>query len=167
MFDESSNTRGMTSRPVVLSIRPTFIERILNGTKTIELRRRFPESLPPAVLVLLYSTAPVQALVGWGLLDRVVRLPLPILWRRFGSAASVTRDEFDAYFHGTDVGCALSLKQVRQLPKPIQLTDLKRRFDFSPPQSYCYWKESLAVLADHDWDKAPTGYKHLHSARRP
>lgn len=147
---------SMPSRPVVLSIRPKFIERILDGTKTIELRRRFPASMPAEVTVLLYSTAPVQALVGWGLLDRVVELPLAVLWKRFGSAASVTRDEFDAYFQGADTGCALSLTQVRQFPKPIQLTDLKRRFDFSPPQSYCYWKESLAVLGQHGWDKAPS-----------
>jgi hypothetical protein len=40
----------------VLSIRPIYIERILAGLKTVELRRRFPQAVRSS-RVLLYSTS--------------------------------------------------------------------------------------------------------------
>jgi predicted transcriptional regulator len=146
-----------SSPPVVLSIRPTFIQRILEGSKTVELRRRFPSS-PGQRTVLFYSSAPVQAIVGHGVLEEVKQLALSTLWRRFSAAAAVTRAEFDAYFTGATMGCALLLREIRSFPEQIHLSVLTRQFDFSPPQSYCYWRESLPILADtgHDGVKVPT-----------
>jgi predicted transcriptional regulator len=136
-------------RPFVLSIRPTYMERILAGRKTIELRRRFPTEIEPKSLVLLYSTSPVQSIVASAHLAAVSQLSLRQLWQQFGDASAVTRDEFNAYFHGTTQGCALHLSRVQAFDTPIHLTDLVRRFEFSPPQSYCYWKEPLSQLATH------------------
>lgn len=144
-----------TPKPFVLSIRPTYVERILAGDKTIELRRRFP-SLPAPGLALIYATAPVQAIVASVQLETVETLSLTTLWRRRGRDAAVTREEFDAYFTGTQTGCALVLRDVVRFPSPIPLTDLARRFEFSPPQSYCYWKSSLDELTTHGRVKAAT-----------
>ena len=135
--------------PFVLSIRPTYIERILAGRKTIELRRRFPTEIESKSLVLLYSTSPVQSIVASARLAAVSQLSLRQLWLRFGGPSAVTRAEFNAYFQGTTHGCALHLSEVQIFDTPIHLTDLARRFEFSPPQSYCYWKEPLSQLAAH------------------
>ena len=130
--------------PVVLSIRPKFIDRILDGRKTIELRRRFPVTTQgDRAIALLYSTSPIQSIVAVANLRSVTELPVHALWRQFGAAAAVTRDEFDAYFQGVSSGYALRLTSVKQLVKPIHLTDLASKFEFSPPQSYCYWKRPL------------------------
>jgi predicted transcriptional regulator len=145
-----------TGRPFVLSIRPTYVERILAGNKTIELRRRFPSLLEPGV-ALIYATAPVQAIVASVRVVVVETLSLATLWRRRGRGAAVTREEFDAYFDGTEKGCALVLRDVVRFPRPIHLTDLAHRFEFSPPQSYCYWKASLDELTTaHGRVKAAT-----------
>jgi predicted transcriptional regulator len=133
---------------VVLSIRPTYVDRILAGLKTVELRRRFPKACGHAN-VFLYSTSPVQAIVGHAVVEEVSQLSLQALWRRFARAAAVTREEFDTYFMGTETGCALHLTKVRALDVPIRLADLARRFEFSPPQSYCYWK-GLSTPSAHD-----------------
>lgn len=142
--------------PFVLSIRPTFIERILSGEKTIELRRRFPTDILPDSSVLLYSTSPVQSIVGVAHLCAVSQRSVRQLWLQFGAAAAVTRAEFDAYFQQSTHGFALHLRDVRPFSHPIHLTDLARRFEFSPPQSYCYWKEPLSKLATHGRDQALT-----------
>lgn len=143
------------SNTYVLSIRPTYIDRILMGLKTIELRRRFPKATGVST-VLLYATSPVQAIVGHATLEEVSHLSLHTLWRKFSKAASVTREEFDKYFQGVEHGCALHLTKVRALSNPLHLTDLTKKFEFSPPQSYCYSKEPLAVLAAHGRVKAST-----------
>jgi predicted transcriptional regulator len=142
--------------PFVLSIRPTFIQRILAGEKTIELRRRFPTAIAPDSSVLLYSTSPVQSIVGIAHLEAVSHLTVRQLWQRFGRASAVTRAEFDAYFQQSTHGFALHLRDVRPFSHPIHLTDLARRFEFSPPQSYCYWKEPLSKLAAHGRDQTLT-----------
>ena len=138
----------MSRNAIVLSIRPRYVERIVDGLKTVELRRRFP-LLAEHSAVLLYSTSPVQSIVGHAVLAEVVRLSPRALWRRFARAAAVTRDEFDVYFRGVEVGCALRLTHFRKFPRPIPLPDLERRFAFCPPQSFCYWREPLTTLAVH------------------
>lgn len=147
---------SISARPFVLSIRPAYIKLILDGRKTIELRRRFPTMIQPQVLVLLYSTSPTQAIVGCARLAHVSQRSLPQLWQEFGEAAAVSRSEFDAYFAGATQGCALRLSGVYIFPRSIHLTDLTRKFEFSPPQSYCYWKEPLSRLAAHGRVKALT-----------
>lgn len=144
------------ARPFVLSIRPTYVERILAGDKTIELRRRFPLLQAPGI-ALIYATAPVQAIVASVQVAIVETLSLAALWRRRGREAAVTREEFDAYFNGAERGCALVLRDVVRFPSPIHLTVLARRFEFSPPQSYCYWKATLDELTTtHGRVKAAT-----------
>lgn len=143
-----------TSLPFVLSIRPTYVERILAGRKTIELRRRFPVAANRTVLI--YSTSPVQAIVATARLQAVSPLPLSQLWRVHGRDADVTRAEFDTYFDGTDEGCALVLRDVKRFRTPMHLSDLTERFEFSPPQSYCYWKASIQELKTHGRVKATT-----------
>jgi predicted transcriptional regulator len=138
----------------VLSIRPTYVARILGGLKTVELRRRFP-NLGQSSNLLIYSTSPVQAIVGHAILVEVSKMSLRGLWRRFSRAAAVTRAEFDNYFAGVETGCALRLSKVCALDTPIPLTDLIQRYEFSPPQSYCYWKEPVTPTA-HGRDKTLT-----------
>ena len=129
----------------VLSIRPTYVERILSGLKTIELRRRFPTAAATST-ALIYSTSPVQAIVGRALIQEVSQLSLRALWRRFARAAAVTRKEFDSYFAGLEAGCALHLTEVCAFEVPLHLTHLTRNFEFSPPQSYCYSKDAMLPI---------------------
>jgi predicted transcriptional regulator len=126
-------------RTFVLSVRPVYIQRILSGEKTVELRRRFP-NLSGICEVLLYSTSPVQAIVCKAELREVSHHSLRSLWTHFAHAIGVTRQEFNAYFAGVDNGYALRLAKVRALAQPLHLSDLVRDYAFHPPQSYCYWK---------------------------
>lgn len=144
------------ARPFVLSIRPTYIERILAGRKTIELRRRFPAVTKPGTVVLLYATSPTQAIVASAILVEVVVTSLNTLWREYGVEAAITRDEFNAYFEKSEQGCALRLTSIHGFQTPIHLTELAREFEFSPPQSYCYWKEPLSRLVTHGRVKVTT-----------
>jgi predicted transcriptional regulator len=128
----------------VLSVRPVYVERILSGEKTVELRRRFP-NLSNSCRVLLYSTSPVQAIVCRAELKEVSHHSLHSLWKHFSDAIGVTRQEFNAYFAGVDNGYALRLSKVRALAQPLHLSDLARDYAFHPPQSYCYWKTSSTL----------------------
>jgi predicted transcriptional regulator/DNA-binding XRE family transcriptional regulator len=125
-------------RDVVLSIRPEFSEKILQGVKTVELRRRFPVSAPRGTVAYIYSTSPVRALVGRAEITNVIKLPVTDIWKKFGHSASIKKSEFDAYFSGLNEGFALKFSNARALPRQLDLSELRERFGFEPPQSFLY-----------------------------
>ncbi|GAB7199863.1 hypothetical protein [Dickeya oryzae] len=49
---------------ILISIKPKYIEEILNGNKIIELRKKCGEKFSEDCQIYLYSSSPVKALVG-------------------------------------------------------------------------------------------------------
>jgi predicted transcriptional regulator/DNA-binding XRE family transcriptional regulator len=135
--------RDEPRRVVILSIKPTYSEKILEGVKTVELRRRFPLSAGRGATAYIYSTSPVRALVGLAEITDVERLPIAALWRQHGGSASIRKRDFDAYFSGLQEGYALKISNARPFSRPLDLVELKERFGFKAPQSFLYAKPNL------------------------
>ena len=125
-------------RDVVLSIRPQYSEKIIHGEKTVELRRRFPLSAPRGTIAYIYSTSPVQAMVGRAEIADIVKLPVADIWKKYGASASIKKSMFDSYFDGLSEGFALKFANARPLPRQLDLSELRERFGFEPPQSFLY-----------------------------
>lgn len=125
------------SRPVVLSLRPRFADAILNGDKSVELRRT-RLAAAPGVLFILYASAPVSAVVGTATLAYSETDSPDRIWTRHGRRAGVTRAEFDTYFAGASFATALVVALPARLPRPATLDELRRLSGFRPPQSYRY-----------------------------
>jgi len=134
------------SRDVIFSIRPIHAEKILAGSKTVELRRRFTGGVRPGTLAFIYSTSPTSALTGSARIQDVQRLAVPDLWRRHHSAACLQKREFEDYFSGLDSGYAIVLASAQPLPRPVGLPELRARFGFEPPQSYQYIRPHMRTL---------------------
>lgn len=130
-------------RDVVLSIRPKYTDKILQGSKTVELRRRFPVSAPSGTIAYIYSTSPVRAMVGVAEIKDVLKLPIDQIWSEFEDTAFIDKPDFDKYFEGLDFGFALLFDDVRTFSDPIPLSKLREQFGFEPPQSYLYAKRDL------------------------
>ncbi|MEX5578273.1 helix-turn-helix domain-containing protein [Pseudophaeobacter sp. A-200-2] len=130
-------------RDVVLSIKPVYTEKILEGRKTVELRRRFPVSAPNGTLAYIYSTSPVKAMVGTAAIRDVLKLPVEQIWAEFESTAFIARDKFEKYFDGLEHGFALVFDDVKTFSRPLPLSELREKFGFEPPQSFLYAKRDL------------------------
>lgn len=137
-------------RDVVLSIRPQYSEKIIEGKKTVELRRRFPISAPSGTIAYIYSTSPVRAMVGVAEIKDVLKLPVGELWKRYESSAFIEKTDFDRYFEGTNQGFALIFQSVKALTEPLSLKTLRERFGFEPPQSFLYAKHDLRRALEHE-----------------
>lgn len=124
------------SSMVLLSIHPRHANAILTGTKTVELRRR-PPAAAPGTLVLIYSTTPVRAVVGWAEIRDVVAGAPDALWDSHGALAEVSEDEFEAYFAGRELAFGLELSTVEAADQPVSLQVL-REFGLDAPQSWRY-----------------------------
>jgi len=122
---------------LLLSIHPRYVDAILAGDKQFELRRRKPkiEEGPG----LIYSTSPRMELAATFQVASVTRAPLKKLWQLVRESASVTRWEFDSYFHGLDTGVAIHLDDVAVLNTPVPLQVIREHWPgFQPPQGFRY-----------------------------
>ena len=134
------------SRDVIFAIRPIHAEKILNGSKTVELRRRFTGGVRPGTLVIIYSTSPTSALTGSARIQDVQRLAVPDIWKKHRSGTCLDKREFEDYFSGVDSGYAIVLTSAKPLPRPVGLPELRKRFGFEPPQSYQYMRPDIRTL---------------------
>ena len=85
---DSSTTRNVA----LLSIHPEFVERIVDGSKTIELRRI---SLPAELRhVVVYATAPVMKIVGYFDVEEIVQDSPANVWRDYCGVAGIDKKRF-------------------------------------------------------------------------
>lgn len=142
-------------RDVVFSIKPEYCEAIIDGRKTVELRRRFPMTAPVGATAFIYATSPTRALLGLAEIGEVhCRTPRDI-WERFSDRACIGREKFDRYFEGVDSGVAIELKHARRLRRPLDLSELRERFSFEPPQSYLYATPKMREALQYECSQIP------------
>jgi predicted transcriptional regulator len=147
-------TKKAPRRDFLVSIRPTHVEKIVGGVKTVELRRRFSEDVAAGAVILIYSTSPTRAIIGSASIGGVRRLLLNDLWDQHGDAACIDRESFDAYFSGLTEGYAILLEDVRPFQRHVAAADLKERFGFVAPQSFMYLRQEYYPLLKYERIKA-------------
>src|SRR5262245_61584652 len=136
-------------RDVLVSVRPIYASKILEGKKTVELRRRF-SSTGIGSIVLIYSSSPVRAVVGYARIKDVQKLPIAKIWKHYGNRACIAKKEFDAYFSGLSVGFAILLESVTALKTHFKARDLEAKFGIVAPQSYRYVPNICVALLDDE-----------------
>lgn len=126
------------SKDVVFSIKPEYSREIVSGKKTIELRRRFPTTIPAGTRAFIYETSPTRAIAGVAAIGAVHKATPNDIWNSFSNQACIAKVDFDDYFAGTENAFAIELRNARPLRRPIELSELRDRFSFEPPQSFLY-----------------------------
>ncbi|WP_051222154.1 ASCH domain-containing protein [Conexibacter woesei] len=129
---------------VLLSVRPRFAAALLDGTKTVELRRRRAR-IAPGTLCLLYESSPTCALVGAVRVAETETSDPEDIWSRHAPAMGLTRAEYDNYLEGAAQPCAIVVDATAKFARPIRLHELRRRQrHFVTPQSYRFLKDREA-----------------------
>lgn len=128
----------MSSKILLISIRPEFAKKIFKGTKKVELRRLRPRT-NKGDIIAVYVSSPVKAIIGGFEVDKVVEDAPHILWSKVKSKAGVTQEQFNDYYEGATLGFGIFLDKIWGIPKPIGLKQLRAKWsNFHPPQSYHY-----------------------------
>jgi len=133
----------MKPRNIIISIKPQYAQQIVNGTKTIELRRKFPTEHIEGGIAIIYASSPICQIIGYARIDKVSSLSITTLWQRFGKASCVTKSFFNDYFSGLESGFAITLTNPVKLKTPLDIKRLEGEYSFSPPQSYRYASERI------------------------
>lgn len=140
--------------PLVLSIAPDYANKIVLGTKSVELRRRFSKRWI-GCRTAVYATSPEKRLVGEARIANVISGNPDQIWHAFAQELGCSRVEFDSYVGDSIEVFALVLDDVVRYVEPIPLRVLEHLIaaDIDPPQSYCStaasatWSAALAVAA--------------------
>ena len=140
---------SVIQRDIVLSIKPQYCDKILDGEKIVELRRRFPISGITGIVAHIYATSPVKSIVGSVKIVDVNKMSITDIWMEYSSSAIISKEDFEIYFEGVDQGFALALESAQRFTRCFCLDELRQNYNFHPPQSYAYIKPSLQkVLSD-------------------
>lgn len=132
-----------TKKNILLSVKPKFAVQIIDGEKTIELRRKFPTEKVIGGYVIIYASSPLQKIIGYALIENVSFLAIDKIWHQYGKQSKVQKDSFYQYYHNLSHGFAVHLKQPISIKRQVNLKELKDRYGIVPPQSYRYLSEEV------------------------
>ena len=130
------------SDTLIFSIAPAWVEMIISGEKTVELRRRPPQS-PLDAPALIYETSPKRRIAAFCRVGPVISAPVDQLWHKVGNRSGLGYAAFSGYFAGARFAHAVMLREVVTLKAPILLEELRAIVGFHPPQSWCRAKQEL------------------------
>jgi predicted transcriptional regulator len=121
---------------ILISVEYNHVLNMLNGRKTAELRRR-PVRIKPGTKVWIYSKMPRGKVELVATADSIVASSPRDLWNRYKARVAISSPDFEAYFAGVDIGCAILLRDIRALRPALGLTMLRETSkSFQPPQFF-------------------------------
>ena len=83
---------------LLLSIRPNFADRIMDGSKKVEFRRRHPRQIELGTRMLIYASSPVRALIGTAVVVEVVEASPEEVWDEYQAVGGIDHEQFNAYY---------------------------------------------------------------------
>ncbi|MBF0516376.1 MAG: hypothetical protein HQK97_04530 [Nitrospirae bacterium] len=143
---------------MILSMHPKHAKMIYDGTKTVELRSKWPIKYDRKIYI--YETSPTQAITGSFYVDEVMYGQRPLIFDRIFRASGMPLndflDVFLVYFSYGAVAYAIYIRNVEWFPVPIPLSTIKKEWpEFKPPQSYRFatWRQMGLVKAEAEAER--------------
>jgi predicted transcriptional regulator len=131
---------------ILISLHKKYVVQMLQGQKTIELRRRTVR-VSRGTRVWIYSKAPHAVVEVLAIVDRVVSAPPEQLWNDYKDQLGISKAEFESYFLDASLGCALVLRDIERLPSSIALAEIRHRSSsFQPPQFFIRFRSNDPAL---------------------
>jgi predicted transcriptional regulator len=119
---------------VLLSIKPEYVQEIVNGNKKFEYRKRIFKKDVESVII--YSTMPEGRIIGEFTIDKILNDSPIELWNKTCLYSGISKDSFLDYFSGREDGFAIKIKKFIKYKEPINPKELDT--NFVAPQSYRY-----------------------------
>ena len=118
---------------ILLSIKPEYANKIFNGQKRYEYRKRIPQKEVSKLIV--YSSAPEQAIIGEVEVTKILKMKPSPLWNETKENAGICRSKYRKYFNGCTTAYAFALGSFKKYSMPKSLADFNIH---SAPQSFIY-----------------------------
>lgn len=118
---------------VLISIKPEYVYKIMNGTKKYEYRRMLAQKGVSSLII--YSTWPVMEIVGEVEVIEIIEMAPSSLWEKTKKDAGISRWKYREYFKGRKSAYAYVLGMVKKYKQNKKLIDIGIQ---KAPQSFVY-----------------------------
>ena len=120
-----------------IAVKPEYANKLISGKKDIELRKMKP-NVQPGDYVIIYASAPVKAVLGFGKVKTIIECTPKCLWERYSNRLGINEQSYLSYYDGYHKAIGIEFDMIKSV-MPIGLEEL-RRVDpsFQPPQIYRY-----------------------------
>lgn len=108
-------------KALLLSIKPEYVEKILQGTKKFEYRKRLAKE--DVSVIYIYSTAPsMKVVASVQVIGRLSASPTA-LWEKTKKTSGISREKYREYFRGCKIAYAYKLGAVNVFEKAKTLSE--------------------------------------------
>lgn len=118
---------------ILLSIKPKYVENILNQTKQYEFRKT--KCKRDIDKIIIYATAPVSQIVAEVEVIEILEDTPETIWSITKDFAGITKKFFKEYYQNKDIAIAYRLGTVTKYKRPKLLQEIGLKF---APQSFIY-----------------------------
>lgn len=127
----------ITHKYLFIAVKPEYANKLISGQKDIELRKTKPH-VQQGDYVIIYASAPVKAVIGFGKVKGIIDCNPNNLWERFANRLGINKQSYFSYYDGYQKAVGIEFDMIKPV-SPIGLEEL-RRVDpkFQPPQIYRY-----------------------------
>lgn len=118
---------------ILLSIKPEYVENILNQTKQYEFRKT--KCKRDIDKIIIYATAPISQIVAEVEVIEILEDTPETIWSITKDFAGITKKFFKEYYQNRDIAIAYKLGTVTKYKPPKLLQEIGLKF---APQSFIY-----------------------------
>ena len=114
---EVTKRKALRGQKIMLAIKPEYVEKIFDGLKRYEYRRKCPNH--PISQIVIYETSPVSKVVGTVDVDEMLGTAPHVLYDMTKKFSGISEDDYNDYFKGTNVGYAYSINHPVIFSHPV------------------------------------------------
>lgn len=121
---------------VLISIKPEYVNMILSGDKSVEIRSRHVK-LQAGTRLWIYSTLPKGCLEAVAVVESIEFDDPSMIWKHYSDRIGLSLSTFRSYVNGSQQVSAIFLRNVSRLMPSLTLCELRSETErFNPPQFF-------------------------------
>ncbi|WP_457620910.1 ASCH domain-containing protein [Methanopyrus sp.] len=137
-----------------MSVKPKFANMILDGVKTVEVRRWLPGTILRESTCIVYASSPLRAVLGEVTIEEIEKVAIRSEedLTKIAELAKASEDELKRYLGSRDYAYLITLDGPVRYPDPLPLEDLRRlikerlNVDFHPNPLFRVDQDILNVV---------------------
>lgn len=124
---------------VILSIKPKYVEQIINRSKKYEYRKRiFKQSVNK---VYIYESSPTKRIRGYFYYTGTLEGTPEEIWNRTKLYSGINKKAYDKYFSNKLFAYAIKIEEIYIFDEAINPKNILK--NFIAPQSYMYLERDI------------------------
>ena len=130
---------------IIMSIKPCYVQKILSGEKTVELRSR-KLNVQNGARMWIYSTLPKGCVEVVATIQSIEYNHPDIIWAQYAKELAITYEEFQRYVHNNEAVSAIRLSNVMKVKNPLTLDSIMSCIQkFHPPQFFSHLSANMEL----------------------